>query len=112
MIPPLPRGVVAGVLAEASLVVGGDTGFVHLAVAMGRPVVMVGNRNMVLPLCDHGVAVRGATERMGDVGMEAVAAAVARQLGRRPVPEAIVTWTCPWDGGEPGAMEEGLGAGA
>ncbi len=112
LIPSLPRSVMAGILGEASLVVGGDTGFVHLAVALGRPVVMVGNRSMVLPLCEHGVAVRGATEHMGDVGLEAVAAATTRQLERRPVLQACVTWTSLEDGSEAGAVNDGVRAGA
>lgn len=80
MLPPLPRAVVAAVLAHATLVVGGDTGFVHLAVALQRPVVMVGIRGMVPPLTAHGIAVKGDTDRIADVPVERVEQAVLEEL--------------------------------
>lgn len=91
MIPPLPRAVVAALLAHASLVVGGDTGFVHLAVALGRPVVMIGIRGMVPPLTAHGIAEKGDSDRIADVSVERVEGAVLEELrgqgtGRGSVP--------------------------
>lgn len=77
------RPVVAALLKHAGVVVGGDTGFIHLAVALGRPVVMMGNRRMVLPWSPNGIALRAATDSIADVQLEDVMDGVARQLGGR-----------------------------
>jgi len=75
------RAMVAALLKQASMVIGGDTGFIHLAVALGRPVIMVGSRNMVLPLEEHGFAARATTDGVGDVDVEQVVGEVRRRLG-------------------------------
>jgi ADP-heptose:LPS heptosyltransferase len=91
--------MVAALLKQASMVIGGDTGFIHLAVALGRPVIMVGSRNMVLPLEEHGFAARATTDGVGDVDVEQVVAEVRRRLaeplgslGRRSRAELIAGW--------------------
>lgn len=77
------RPLVAALLRHASVVVGGDTGFLHLAVALGRPVVMVGSRRMVVPWSPNGVALRAATDSIADVRWEDVLEVVGGQLGGR-----------------------------
>lgn len=77
------RPLVAAVLKHASVVVGGDTGFIHLAVALGRPVVMVGNRNMVLPWSPNGLPLRASTDSISDVRWEDVMDGVGGKLGGR-----------------------------
>ena len=79
----LARPWVAAILKHASVVVGGDTGFIHLAVALGRPVVMVGNRNMVLPWSPNGLALRASTGSIMDVRLEDVIDVVVGRLGSR-----------------------------
>lgn len=70
------------------MVVGGDTGFVHLAVALGRPVVMVGRRGMIPPFSSNGIPVRAASESIADVPLSEVSAVVERCLAQGPSPVA------------------------
>jgi heptosyltransferase I len=82
-VPPfLKVGEMAAVLAGAQQVVGLDTGFTHLAAALGRPTVGI--------YCDHspglaGITGPGAVASIGDKGQvpsrEAVLALMQQQMG-------------------------------
>lgn len=91
------RPLVVALLKHAGVVVGGDTGFIHLAVALGRPVVMMGHRRMVLPWSPNGMALRASTDSTGDVRLEDVIAGVGERLGGRWSSRAGTT-RVPWSG--------------
>lgn len=76
----------AGLLAGASLAIGVDTGFTHLAAALGTPTVAIFS---VTDRARHGVGCAGPHARdVGDVGaapgVEAVLAAAAPHLRAAP----------------------------
>ena len=66
-VPPwLSLGDVAALLERAALAIGVDTGFTHLAAALGTPTIAIFN---VTEPTRHGVACAGAHARdLGDVG--------------------------------------------
>ena len=95
--PPTGLGELLAILADASLVVSGDTGPLHLAAALGRPVVgiygptdparngpwaaddVTVSRSAVCQ-CHHARRCRAARWCLEDVTVDEVAAAVDRRL--------------------------------
>jgi heptosyltransferase-1 len=72
---------VASLLARASLVIGVDTGFTHLAAALGTPTIALFS---VTEAALHGVACAGAHARdLGDMGVP-------------PTPDAVLAAADPW----------------
>jgi heptosyltransferase I len=95
--PPTNLGELLAYLAEASLVISGDTGPLHLAAALGRPVVglfgptdparngpwaaadVTVSRHAVCQ-CHHARRCEAARWCLDDVSVDEVAAAVARRI--------------------------------
>jgi ADP-heptose:LPS heptosyltransferase len=84
----------AGLIAMSTLMIGGDTGLVHLAMAMGKRVVALsppGCANAVLPYGHPEWAVEAtAGTSLADVAVERVAGAVGDALQQLPVGAATV----------------------
>lgn len=59
-------------LERADLVVGGDTGFLHLAVALKRRVLLLGNRSAVIPLGHPDQTILSAGSQMDSITQEDV----------------------------------------
>jgi heptosyltransferase-1 len=100
MAPPTTISDLVALARAARLMVSGDTGPLHVAAAMGTPIVALfgptsAERNG--PWADHDITVsptgecvclyerqcRRATPCMADIGVEDVAAAVRRRMGAR-----------------------------
>ncbi len=79
----------AGLMKLSTLVLGGDTGLAHLAVAMGQRVVMIMHGTGVEQTCPYqhrDWVVSASSGQSADlVSMEAVQAACARALGEQGV---------------------------
>ena len=92
--PPTSLPELAALLSRSAVVVGGDTGPVHLAASLGVPTVAVftatdparnGPRGRRVAIVSGALGVsrrgRARAERPGDVGVDAVFDAVADELG-------------------------------
>jgi ADP-heptose:LPS heptosyltransferase len=86
----VPLLVTGGLMKLSTLVVGGDTGLLHLAVAMGRRVVMImrckGNAPMTFPF-QHldWTVVASPGQPISSVEIRTVIEATTQAIGRQPV---------------------------
>lgn len=73
------RGCV-GLMAEAALVVGGDTGLVHIANALGRPVLMLARPTAPRPIGREDSVILSADTDMTRIEVQEVIRRVGRSL--------------------------------
>jgi ADP-heptose:LPS heptosyltransferase len=104
--PPTSLADLAGIVKRARLIVSGDTGPLHIAAALGTPVVALFGpthperngpwdpRDAVMSradrcVCHYARRCRARGPCIEDIGLDEVAAAVERRLGSAPSTDAI-----------------------
>lgn len=88
----IPRRTDTALLECTNLVVGGDTGFLHLAVALDRPVLLLGMRSAVTPLGHPEQTILSSGPRMDSIRVEEVLQKIETMLHigcRELAPEKI-----------------------